>query len=277
MALDFNNEWNFPVELQPVYDQMGNAIPDTKCVMRTDTNDVLGVHGSRYRLVTNDSIISSVIDAVDEANISRDYELKIHHAEGGRKMRGEILFKDMTVQPAVGDYVHFRVSFFNSYDASWSFQANAEGLRLFCLNGCTTPDGVSRNKFKHTQSINITGTADKIMNGLNTFMSSPDIWRSWMATPVSDEMAEAFFKHTLAKSFTRQVNQLKTNEKQLEKLLSIWHDERSQLGRNKWALYNAMTYWASHTTDLKNPEVARRNREDMIARTMNSNHWMEIA
>jgi hypothetical protein len=38
-----------------------------------------------------------------------------------------------------------------------------------------------------------------------------------------------------------------------------------------------MTYWASHTDDLRNPEVARRNREDSVARTMNSNHWMEIA
>jgi len=34
-----------------------------------------------------------------------------------------------------------------------------------------------------------------------------------------------------------------------------------------------MTYWASHTYDLKNPEVARRNREDAITNAMKSKHW----
>ena len=277
MPFDINKDWDFPVETQQVFDQFGNAIPDTTCVMRTDSNTVLGVHGSRYKLVSNDTIVESVLDSINQANISTDYEIKIKTAEDGRKMRGEILFKDLTVQPRVGDYIHFRVSFFNSYDASWSFQANAEGLRLWCMNGCTTPDAVSRSKFKHTQSINIEGTANKIANGLDAFMHSPDLWQRWMGVHVSTEMAETFFKHTLAKQFTRQVSHSKTNEKQLETLLRIWNNEVHQLGANKWALYNAMTYWASHTDDLRNPEVARRNREDSVARTMNSNHWMEIA
>lgn len=276
MPFDIAKDWDFPVETQQVFDQFGNAIPDTTCVMRTDNNTVLGVHGSRYKMVRNETIIQSVIDSITEANISRDYDLKIITAEGGRKMRGEILFRDLTVEPKVGDYVHFRVSFFNSYDASWSFQANAEGLRLFCLNGCTRPEATTRNKFKHTQSINVEGTANKIANGLQTFMESPDLWRNWMGVFVSQDMAEQFFKHTLAKQFTRQ-SDLKTNEKQLESLLAIWDDEVRQLGSNKWALYNAMTYWASHTGSLKNPEVARRNREDAIARTMLSNHWTNIA
>ena len=271
------NDWDFPVELQPVFDARGIEIDGTSAVVRTDNHNVLGVHGSRYRLVPNSTIVESVIDAVKEANLSRDYDLKFYTADGGAKMRGEIMFNDLTVQPSVGDYVRFRVSFFNSYDGSWSFQANAEGLRLWCLNGCTTPDAVARSKFKHTQSINIEGTADKIGQGLNAFMQSPELWREWMRVQVSDEMAETFFKHTLAKSFTRQINTTKTNEKQLENLLGIWRNEKRELGANKWALYNAMTYWSSHTSDLKNPEVSRRNREDQIARTMSSNKWMEIA
>jgi hypothetical protein len=221
MPFDINKDWDFPVETQQVFDQFGNAIPDTTCVMRTDSNTVLGVHGSRYKLVSNDTIVESVLDSINQANISRDYEIKIKTAEDGRKMRGEILFKDLTVQPQVGDYIHFRVSFFNSYDASWSFQANAEGLRLWCMNGCTTPDAVSRSKFKHTQSINIEGTANKIANGLDAFMHSPDLWQRWMGVHVSTEMAETFFKHTLAKQFTRQVSHSKTNEKQLEALLAF--------------------------------------------------------
>lgn len=269
-------DWDFPVETQPIFDQHGEIIPGHKSIMRTDTNQVLGVHGSRYQMVSHGNIIEAMMDSIKSANISRDYQEKIIVLDGGRKMRGEILFPDLTVQPQVGDYVQFRVSFFNSYDGSWSVQANAEGLRLWCLNGCTTPDAASRNKFKHTNNINIDGTAAKITNGLEGFLGSEQRWRDWMRVQVSDEMAETFFKHTLAKSFTRQT-QMKTNEKQLENLLGIWANEKRNLGGNKWALYNCMTYWATHTHDLKQPEIARRNREDQIARAMTNRKFTELA
>lgn len=271
------NDYDFPVEMQPIFDRLGNEIPDQKCIMRTDNNEVLGVHGSRYQIVKHDDVVNSLMDAMKAANISGDYTTKFSVIEGGRKLRGEILFNDLTVEPKVGDYVKFRISFFNSYDASWSFSQAADGLRLFCLNGCTRPDHAAVSKFKHTQSINIEGSAAKMMIGLRAFQEQPDLWRSWMSQKVTTDMVETFFKATIAKSYTNQTQVTKTNEKQLEKLLSIWGTEADQLGSNKWALYNAMTYWASHTSDLKNPEVTRRNREDSIARAMQHKLWGEIA
>lgn len=270
-----NNDWDFPVEMQPIFDRDGNEIQGSSCIMRTDTNDVLGVHGSRYKLVTNSEIVNSVMDSINEANLSRDYESKFYVTENGRKLRGEVLFNDLTVEPDVGDYVKFRISFFNSYDGSWSFQTNAEGLRLWCLNGCTTPDAVSRNKLRHTQQVNVEGIANKLTAGLHAFMDAPQTWRHWRGQRVETEEVESFFKKTLAKVHTHQ-SVTKTNEKQLENLLGIWKDEVRQLGSNKWALYNAMTYWASHTQDLKNPEVTRRNREDAIARAMTTKAWEEV-
>lgn len=274
--LDYNpNAFNFPVEMQPIYDRIGNVIPDQSCVMRTDTNQVLGVHGSRYQIVKHDDVVNSLMDALKTANISKDYETKFSVIEGGRKLRGEILFNDLTVQPKVGDYVKFRISFFNSYDASWSFSQAADGLRLWCLNGCTNAEHAAQSRFKHTQSINIEGSAAKMMLGLDAFMNQPDRWRKWMSTPVTTDMAETFFKSTVAKAYTQQ-QASKTNEKQLERLLSIFGDEANSLGNNKWALYNCLTYWASHTSDLKNPEVARRNREDAIAKAMQHKLWGEM-
>jgi len=270
------NGYEFPVETQPIFDSLGNEIPDQKCVMRTDTNTVLGVHGSRYQIIKHDDVVSSLMDAVKTSNISRDYTTNFSVIEDGRKLRGEILFNDLTVQPKVGDYVKFRISFFNSYDGSWAFSQSADGLRLWCLNGCTTANKTASSKFKHTQSVNIEGSAAKMIFGLETFMNQPHIWRDWMTSVVTDDMAETFFKATIAKSFTNQVQNQKTNEKQLEKLLGIWCNESDQLGDNKWALYNAMTYWSSHTKELKNPEVTRRNREDAISKAMQHKLWEDI-
>ena len=72
--LDFNNTYNFPVELQPVFDQHGTRIDGSNCVMRTDTNQVLGVHGSRYHIVSHDDVVNSVLDGMKEANDNADKE-----------------------------------------------------------------------------------------------------------------------------------------------------------------------------------------------------------
>ena len=270
------NDFNFPVEQQPIHDQLGNIIAGHQAVVRTDTDQVLGVHGSRYKIVSHDDVVNSVLDGVKSADLSDDYEVSVDVLEDGRKLRGEILFNNLTVEPAVGDYVKFRVSFFNSYDASWSFSQQANGLRLWCLNGCTTPDTVARSRYKHTASINVEGAAAKVVNGLEHFQSRKDVWQSWMQTKLEQQQIENFFKKTVCKAFTRQQSVTKTNEKQLENLLSIWSDERSSLGSNKWALYNCLTYWATHTQDLRKPEIAKYNRELQIASAMKSKQWMEM-
>lgn len=267
------NDWDFPIEMQPVFDTNGNAIDGHQCVMRTDTNDVLGVHGSRYKAVTHDDVVNSIIDGVRQANLSSDWKEQVQVFENGKKIRGHILFNDLTIEPSVGDYTKFKIDFFNSYDASWSFSQQASGLRLWCLNGCTTPDAVARSKYKHTSSINVEGSANKMINGVQHFMSRKEVWKSWKQTTVTDNMAETFFKRTVAKGFTRQQQVTKTNEKQLENLLAIWGNESGSLGQNKWALYNCLTYWATHTGELRSPHTASYNREGLISNAMKSKEW----
>ena len=271
-----NDDWVFPVDTQEIYDSRGEPIQGHKAVVRMDTNEVLGVHGSRYTVVNNSNVVSSIVDAMQTANLSKDVTMEVRSIEGGRKMRGEILFNDLTIEPEVGDYVKFRISFFNSYDGSWAFSQAADGLRLWCMNGCTHSISTARTRFKHTQSIDVQASAAKIKTGFATFINQREVWQSWMTTTVAQSTVELFFKNTLAKAFTRQTTVTKTNEKQLENLLKIWDDEKRQLGSNKWALYNCLTYWATHTSDLKNPEVARRNREDAIAKAMNHNIWHSL-
>jgi len=268
--LDFqSNSYNFPVEEQPVYTQEGELIPDHKCIVRTDTGKTLGLHGSRYRMIPHDDVVNSILDGVKASNLTSDYEVSVDVIEGGRKLRGEIIFPDLVQQPAVGDYVQFRVSFFNSYDGSWSFSQQANGLRLWCLNGCTTPDAIAKSRFKHTASVNVDGSAAKIIGGAEHFMTRSKQWQSWMQTRLNNDQVEQFFRSTICKVVTKQQQVTKTNEKQLENLISGWDREKVDLGWNKWALYNCLTHWATHTNDLKSPQIARYNREIAISNAMN--------
>ena len=268
--LDFqSNSYNFPVEEQPVYTQEGELIPDHKCIVRTDTGKTLGLHGSRYRMIPHDDVVNSIVEGVKASNLTSDYEVNVDVIEGGRKLRGEIIFPDLVQQPAVGDYVQFRVSFFNSYDGSWSFSQQANGLRLWCLNGCTTPDAIAKSRFKHTASVNVDGSAAKIIGGAEHFMGRSKQWQSWMQTRLNNDQVEQFFRSTICKVVTKQQQVTKTNEKQLENLISGWDREKVDLGWNKWALYNCLTHWATHTNDLKSPQIARYNREIAISNAMN--------
>ena len=268
--LDFqSNSYNFPVEEQPVYTQEGELIPDHKCIVRTDTGKTLGLHGSRYRMIPHDDVVNSIVEGVKASNLTSDYEVNVDVIEGGRKLRGEIIFPDLVQQPAVGDYVQFRVSFFNSYDGSWSFSQQANGLRLWCLNGCTTADAIAKSRFKHTSSVNVDGSAAKIIGGAEHFMGRSKVWQSWMQTRLNNDQVEQFFRSTICKVVTKQKQMVKTNEKQLENLISGWDREKADLGWNKWALYNCLTHWATHTNDLRSPEVARYNREILISNAMN--------
>ena len=119
-----NKIWNFPVEMMPTPNAVtGEPEPDAFQVVRTDTNTVLGHHGSRYKLVPHDDVVNSIMDAVKESKITTDYnEPTISVFENGRKMRGEIIFPDLTIETQIGDYTKAKT------ELGWSPETSFEDL-----------------------------------------------------------------------------------------------------------------------------------------------------
>jgi hypothetical protein len=277
------NEWSFPVETYDLWatSALSNTpdaeVPQSmaRAIVRTDTNQVLGVHGSKYKAIKHDDVVNSVLDAVKKSSVSNNYETKIEIFDNGAKLRGTIDFNDLTIEPAVGDYVKFRVQFFNSYDSSWAFQQSAFGLRLWCLNGCTHADTVANTWAKHTTNVNVEGSSSKIKAGLESFLQTPDIYKSWMSTHVDDEMAEMFFKHRMCR-VPNKTSTFKWNERMLDALMSCWYSDKSKLGSNKWALYNACTYWASHTSESRSPANTQRLRDNQLAKVFKKANWHSV-
>lgn len=268
------NEWEFPISTVSLQTDSGIAVPEDKAraIIRTDTNQILGVHGKKYNALTHSEVVNKTMQAVTTSGISKEYETKIELFDNGAKMRGSILFNDLVIEPQVGDIIKFQITFYNSYDGSWSFQQQAYGLRLWCLNGCTDKHTVASTIAKHTKNISVTGSSAKIQAGLDTFFQQKAVYLSWMNTHVSDEMAETFFKYKLCRIKTN-TSEMKYNHKRLEELMGFWLDEKGTLGRNKWALYNACTYWATHTGKSKSPAATRRNNESLLAKALSNPMW----
>ena len=279
-AIQTENEWSFPIDtcdLHTVTNFESIDVPPSmaRCIVRTDTNQVLGVHGSKYKAIKHDDVVNSVFEAVTASGISNDYDHKINVFDNGAKMRGIIRFNDLVIEPSVGDIIAFQLTFFNSYDGSWAFQQSAEGLRLDCLNGMVGQQSVAKTWQKHTANINVKASASKLQAALDAFFQTKESYISWKNTYVSDQMAEDFFKYKVCR-INNNTSTFKWNEKRLDDLMVCWRNDSGALGKNKWALYNALTYWSSHTEDNKSPANTQRLREGIVSKAIAKGNW-EIA
>ena len=103
------NDFDFPVELVPLScltkDGHNINVPEnmSRALIRPDTHDVLGVHGSKYRITTHSQVVDTVEEAVVKANLSRDRTMTVDVYENGALLKGTISFNDITIEPVVGD------------------------------------------------------------------------------------------------------------------------------------------------------------------------------
>lgn len=280
-TLPMIKDWDFDVktynlEVSELSDNnIGVVVPPSmaQAVVRTDTNQILGVHTDKYKIIKHDDVVNSVMDSIQSANLSHDYTVDVQVLDDGRKLKGEILFNDITIEPQKDDYIKFRVPFYNSYDGSWSFSVTCDGIRLWCLNGCTTPDTITKSVSKHTASANVTSSTAKVQRGFEMFLQSEDKYRNYTNIDISSTLASNVFRKLTKLPSVDSADRNKFNEKQMSNLRYQWRNEKAELGSNAWALYNTLTHWATHTSEYKQPAATTRNRENQLAKLFKNDEW----
>lgn len=276
--LDFLNaaDWNFAVEERPLNVDGIGEIEGYKALVRADTNTVLKVHPNTYKVVSHDDVVNAQYDAIKKANVSSDFDFNVTCLDDGRKLKVDVLFNDLTIEPQKGDFTKFRATAFNSYDGSWALQNQADGFRLICLNGMVSPALISRVWQRHTSNISVQSASEQIKRSLEVFMNQREIWASYSKQKVKRDAVEDFLKRTVTYVSTKSSDDVH-NKKQLNTLLGQFDKEVSVLGSNKWALYNAMTNWSTHTQESSQPEVTSRWREKKVVEAMASKAWTLLA
>lgn len=275
------SDFDFPVELVNLstseIDGCSYPVPTNmaRAVIRTDTNDILGVHGSRYSITSHSDVVNATVDAVKKSHISHDWNMTTDVYENGALMKGTIQFNDLVIEPEVGDFVRFDANFWNSYNGQWSIQIVAEGRRLWCLNGCSTPHSVSKTFKRHTGSVNMDQEAGKLSAALSVFFDQKAVWQQYMKQPIGNMQAEKFLREQLCRYPAKSSHAKQFNDKQSDVLYSQWLTESTLLGRNAWALYNTMTHWSSHP-DTAKPYNAERDRSNKVATALRSEAWKQL-
>ena len=276
--------YEFPVEVVPLvavkeiqdgWKAEEYKVPPSmqKAIVRTDTGAVLGTHGGAYQMIKHSEVVDKMEQAArNSERVTRDFTHTQRVYENGAKLRGTIAFNDLVIEPQVGDYIKFHVDYTNSYDGAWSIMIKAEGYRLWCSNGCASPQALSFDRNKHTSGFSLIGTQAKIDRAINGFFDSEGIWQKYATQTVSQLQAETFLKATICKRSTN-TTQVKVNESKLEKLMGLFRVESNKLGSNKWALYNAMTYWSSHAQDANHPHRAEILRHSEVSKAIQTSRW----
>ena len=231
--------------------------PDKQMIIRTDTNEYMGSHSLQYRPVTHDRIIDPVRGIMME--LDSDYIFQVQLLESGSMMEARLISKNISFKdPAQQDYIAFQIVLRNSYNGMWSVMIEANGLRLWCLNGCTTADKIAYYRQKHNGIFNY--QFNHIKESVSLFKNNEQRYRDWYNTKVTQDDADRLFS---ALTYTPKptVDGKYRNETQYVNLLHHWSDYQHSIGTNKWGLYNAVTHWISHPQNVSstNKTVVERN------------------
>ena len=168
-----NENLFFPVELVPAHAMLGNSFiqSDYQAVVRTDTNEVLGIHGAGYNLVRNAEVYGAFDDALRYSSLDLNGMIvrdNLSH-NGARAVRTYIFPEYRFPVGRVGDLVDMQLRVVNSYDGSLAFSAIVGAYRLVCTNGLVIGEKIAQTYSKHTESFDLQSILAKLNGAIQAY------------------------------------------------------------------------------------------------------------
>ena len=192
--------------------------PEHCSIVRSDTNQLLGIHGVGYTPVQNSSLIN-LLDYLRE-----DIEIEnVLSIRDGRKVfaTASIRVEDEVVP---GDRVRRYLHAFNSFDGSSSFGVFFSDVRLACANQLSYLTGKAATRasneghglrMKHTTSV--TGFAERLPHLIDlerqSFRRSIDELRDLAHTKLTAEVARRVLEATYADKLAIPIKDKVTGDK----------------------------------------------------------------
>lgn len=233
------DNYNFPVELQPMFLSNGQEIANRKAVVRTDTMQTLGLVSNDYGLVKH----STVIDTFRK-NVKQDVTEKVNLTHDGAVLFYQMMFPKVESEIRKGDLVRMQMIVKNSYNGSNTLQIIFGAFRLVCSNGMILGTKFLSFNFKHIGEVG--GINDEMVQ--NSFVE--------YVNSFSDKMETVKQMSRVPATITDDAFNPKKIEMPQYLLDEAKTSFQTEQDKTVWGYYNALTFAVSHKLKSENPGLA---------------------
>ena len=245
----------FDIALQPLQTSNGLNVDyqTRRAVVDTTNNKVVGTCGKNYKPTAYYEIAELVNHGLRKSNIDLNNIIVTDNLDdNGSKWRRDIEFTKIQKSLAKkDDIITLKLSINSSLDLSRKISSIFSAIRLWCLNGCVTPDYNIGRHFKQTLGLTPTWLADNSVTALDNFENNKQMFDMMLAKSVTDDEVSKFFRDTIAKSSKPSGNPIDGyvyhSKQKLTNLMNRYEKEKSECGgSNLWSVYNTMTNYSTH-------------------------------
>ncbi len=255
---------------------------------RTDTGEPISIHGKRYKPVQYTDMIDKTRDMLERSSLDcTDIKESIQVSPNGGMCLVEYSLPNTNFKTPDGDGGHAKIMALSSFNGVWSFVMSLGFEQWACLNSQVMINNpASIYKARHTNKLNIDAgirmlgkTADILENEIET-------WHTMYNTAVGrHDVAKAF---ATTANYTGDLNVLlqdiidynkpvNVKNKTLSHLYDVYNNRyRPNMGANQWAVYNAITDWATHAPSKSKNVIALGQRRTEQATTA-VREWLKVA
>lgn len=241
-----DNNYDFPVALQPLYLAGNREIKDRKAVVRTDTMQALGIVSNGYGLVKHGLVVDTFREAGKEFGVSE----KIQLTNNGGNLFYEMLFPKTEGEVKKGDIVRMRMLIKNSYNGMNSLQIIFGAFRLVCLNGMVIGTKFLAFNYRHIGNVGGLNNENSLdlLKVKDTFEQYFHLFNSSM--PIMSAMAQkqlSIDKSLFEKEFVALPEYIR------RQAFNTFYEDKD---KSVWGYYNALTYAITHNLRKPNPNLS---------------------
>lgn len=265
-----------PVDQEEGIGEALSASDTHKCIVRTDTDEIVGVVGANYRLMPNAdyfAVIEQTLRGAVPGDMWEGVQVRDSLARGGAFCRREYVFP--AYAEALRNTIHstelgLRIIAWNSYDGGSSAGLMTGLIDFYCTNGMILGKNIERASARHSARM----TADSLIPALRKSIEE------------TEEMLDEVRRMAMAPVEEEQVVELlesKFSGKKAAALHERFGQEAEQRGYNAFALLSALTYYSSHDSE-EFPTQGREGtsaqilhyREDEVRRVVDSPAFRDL-
>jgi len=222
-------------------DEKSTFLPaDYTAIVRDDTDKVISVVKSSYKLVRNAELIDLLLREL--AMCGHTFRFDFNHSfVDSNRMRLVITFPELRLRDSESDialsaYLH------NSYDQSEGVRFIFGAIRAICSNGMVFGEVLSRYYAKHTNGFSFENLSEKLEEAKEYF-------------PVLQNRIDRLERTLVDETLVEKVSE-KVSKRLAEQVIS-----EQEIGRiSQWKLYNRLTNFVSHEL---NPAYAARYQSNI--------------